>query len=91
MSSLERAILEYMKQLLIEVEDEIAAKLEAAAPGRNRRRSEFVRMAIRRALWELEEAATAEAYRRQPDSAGDTHFDPSTWEPRPRAARKPLR
>jgi predicted transcriptional regulator len=85
------AILEYMKQLLIEVEDDIAAKLEAVAPGRTRRRSEFVRMAIRRALWELEEAATAEAYQRQPDSAGDAYLDPSTWEASAGARRKPRR
>jgi predicted transcriptional regulator len=78
-----------MKQLLIELEDDIAAKLEVAAPGRSRRRSEFVRMAIRRALWELEEKATADAYRRQPDSAGDAYLDPSTWEARPGARRKP--
>jgi len=80
-----------MKQLLIEVEDDIAAKLEAAAPGRSRQRSEFVRMAIRRALWALEEATTAEAYRRQPDSAGDAYLDPSTWEARSGARRKPRR
>jgi len=80
-----------MKQLLIEVEDDIAAKLEAAAPGRSRQRSEFVRMAIRRALWALEEAKTAEAYRRQPDSAGDAYLDPSTWEARGGARRRPRR
>ena len=44
-------ILKYMKQILIEIEDDVAARLEAVAPGRTRRRSEFVRMAIRRALW----------------------------------------
>jgi predicted transcriptional regulator len=80
-----------MKQLLIEVEDDVAAKLEAAAPGRSRRRSEFVRMAIRRALWELEEAATAEAYKRQPDSASDAYVDSSAWEPRPRPRRRTRR
>ncbi len=80
-----------MKQLLIEVEDDIAAKLEAAAPGRTRRRSEFVRMAIRQALWALEEAATAEAYGRQPDSAGEAHVDPSTWEARSGPGRRPRR
>src|SRR5688500_14775053 len=64
-------IMQYMKQLLIEAEDEVPAKLEKVAPGRARRRSEFVRNAIRRALWELEEAATAEAYRENPDSAAD--------------------
>jgi len=73
-------IMEYVKQLLIEVEDEVAAKLEQVAPGRARRRSEFVRNAIRRALWELEEAATAEAYREQPDAAADAYLDPAVWE-----------
>ena len=85
------AILVYMKQLLIEIEDDVAATLEAVAPGRTRRRSEFVRMAIRRALWELEEAATAQAYGRQPDSADDAYLDSKTWEPRTRARRGPRR
>lgn len=70
-----------MKQLIIEVDDEIAAQLEAVAPSRSRRRSEFVRAAIRRALWELEETATADAYRRTPDSAADAYLDPRVWEP----------
>ncbi len=45
-------------------------------------------MAIRKALWDEEERATAEAYRRQPDAAGDAYVDASTWEPK-RAKRKP--
>jgi predicted transcriptional regulator len=77
-------IIEYMKQLLIELDDDVAARLEQVAPGRARRRSEFIRMAVRRALWELEEQQTAEAYRRQPDSAAEAHLDPAVWEPRPR-------
>ena len=68
--------MQYMKQLLIELEDDVAEKLERVA----RRRSEFVRKAIRRALWELEEEATAEAYRKHPDSAGDAYLDPRVWE-----------
>lgn len=80
-------MMHYMKQLLIEVDDEVAAKLEQVAPGRARRRSEFVRNAIRRALWELEEAATAEAYRRLPDSADDAYLNPAVWERRPRRKR----
>ena len=73
-------MLQYMKQLLIELDDETAEKLEQVAPGRSRRRSQFIRSAIRRALWELEEQATAEAYRKQPDSADDTYVDPRVWE-----------
>ena len=70
-----------MKSMLIELDDEVAAKLELVAPGRSRRRSEFIRMAVRRALWALEEEATAEAYRRLPDTEADVHWDPALWEP----------
>jgi predicted transcriptional regulator len=79
-----------MKQVLIEIEDDVAAKLEQVAPGRARRRSEFIRMAIRRALWELEERATAEAYRAHPDSAAEAYVDAAAWESKPahRRARK---
>jgi predicted transcriptional regulator len=73
-----------MKSVLIELDDDVAASLERVAPARSRQRSEFVRRAIRRALWEIEEQATAEAYRRQPDSAAEAHFDPAVWERVPR-------
>ena len=69
-----------MKQLLIELDDETAEKLEQVAPARSRKRSQFIRSAIRRALWELEERATAEAYRSQPDSAEAAYVDPRVWE-----------
>ena len=68
-----------MKQLLIELEDELAAKLEVIVPGRSRKRSEFVCNAIRKALRDLEDALSAEAYRRTPD-AEDAYFDPRVWE-----------
>ena len=70
----------HMKQILIEVETEVAEKLERIAPGRSRRRSEFIRMAIRKALWELEETATAQAYRKVPDGDADAYVDPQAWE-----------
>jgi len=57
-----------MKTLIVELDEEVAAKLERVAPGRSRQRSEFIRNAVRKALWEIEEQATAEAYREQPDS-----------------------
>ncbi len=71
-----------MKQMIIELDDEVAAKLEQVAPGRARRRSEFIRNAIRRALWELEERATADAYRQHPDSVAEAYLDESVWEGR---------
>ena len=76
---------------MVELDDEIAAKLEEVAPGRSRQRSEFIRNAIRRALWDLEEQATAEAYRRQPDSGEDPYINPDVWEPRPKSRRKSAR
>jgi predicted transcriptional regulator len=68
-----------MKSLLVEVDDDLAHRLERVAPARSRRRSEFIRAAILKALWEAEEQATAEAYARQPDSP-DVMFDPAVWE-----------
>jgi hypothetical protein len=85
-----------MKQLLIELDDETAAQLEAVAPARSRRRSDFVRAAIRRALWEVRERATEAAYARTPDSE-PAYFDPGVWEVQdsgkagPGQRRKPAR
>lgn len=80
-------ILQYMKQVLIELDDDVVARLEQVAPGRSRRRSEFIRHAIRRALWDLEEHATAEAYRRMPDLAG-AYVDAQAWEAPPKRRRQ---
>ena len=80
-----------MKTLIVELDDEVAEKLERVAPGKARRRSEFIRNAVRKALWEIEEQATAEAYRRQPDSAEDAYVAAEVWEPRPKSRRKRTR
>jgi len=68
-----------MKTLRVEIDDELAVRLERVAPARSRRRSEFVRVAVLKALWEAEEQAAAEAYARQSDSL-HTAFDPTVWE-----------
>jgi hypothetical protein len=87
-----------MKTLIVELDDDSAEQLERIAPGKSRQRSEFIRSAIRKALWEIEEHATAEAYGQQPDSASDVLIDPGLWEvsgnkskARPRASRKKAR
>ena len=69
-----------VKQILVELDPETAARLERAAPARSRRRSEFIRGAIRRALWELEERETRAAYLRDPDTADGSWPEPP-WEP----------
>jgi predicted transcriptional regulator len=78
-----------MKAVLVELDDDVAAELERAVPKRSRGRSEFIRQAIRRALWALEEQATAEAYRRQPDQT-PAYVAPEAWEARP-STRRPGR
>ena len=69
-----------MKQLLLEIDESTFEKLEQIAPARSRRRSAFIRAAINKAICEEQERATAEAYRRIPDSAGDEWFDARVWE-----------
>jgi predicted transcriptional regulator len=69
-----------MKQLLVEIDDQTAIALERVAPARSRMRSEFIRRAIRRALWDEEERATREAYLEQPDPEVVAD-EPATWEP----------
>ncbi len=40
----------YMKQILVELDDRCAKDLERVAPARDRKRAEFIRLAIRRAI-----------------------------------------
>jgi predicted transcriptional regulator len=75
-----------MVQLLVQLDDETARALERVAPGRSRKRSRFIRLAIRKALMDLEETHTREAYRHIPDSDRE-YFDPGEWEPKPRRRR----
>src|SRR5262245_31854920 len=59
-----------MKQILVQLDDRTAQQLEAVAPGRSRKRSEFIRQAIAKALLELAECGTRAAYARIPDEPG---------------------
>lgn len=77
-----------MNKLLIELDEETMRRLEAVAPARSRRRSDFVRAAIRKALWEIEERQVAEAYARTPDTSADAYLDARAWEPQAPAPRR---
>ena len=60
-----------MKSLLIQLDEPTLAALnKLAAPGK-RKRSEFVRNAIRTAVRQAEYREMREAYRKRPDSATD--------------------
>lgn len=67
------------RQVIVELDSATSAELERIAPSRNRKRSDFIRAAIRRALDEAAEKKMAEAYRQHPDSATPP-LDPRTWE-----------
>ena len=72
-------------KILIELDEVTVRQLEAVAPARSRKRSEFIRDAIRRRLDQIVYAQIEEAYRRQPD-ADPVHFDPRVWDEwKPRA------
>jgi predicted transcriptional regulator len=80
------------RAILVQLDADTARQLEKYAPARSRRRSQFIRDAIRRRIMQLEEERTAQAYRRLPDDE-PWPLDPSTWEraPHPRRPRKPSR
>jgi predicted transcriptional regulator len=56
-----------MKQIMIQLDDATAAQLEKVAPGSGRKRSEFLRGVIARALHETLERSTRRAYEEWPD------------------------
>ena len=69
-----------MKQVLVEIDDTTARRLERVAPGHARKRSSFIRFAIRRALDEIAERETERAYREAPGTDGGELFDASVWD-----------
>ena len=78
------------RQIIVELDEGTAEELERVAP---RKRSEFVRRALRQALDAEAERRMADAYRRQPDDGEPERIDPGAWEPqRPvRAEPPPMR
>jgi predicted transcriptional regulator len=80
-----------MKQVLVELPAELAARLERVAPARSRQRSQFIRMAIQKALWELDELTTRRAYLRStPTDEAWPEADWQAWAaPARRARRRP--
>ena len=75
-------------QIIVEVDEGTAQELERIAPSRARKRSEFVRRALRQALDAEIERRMADAYRRQPDNAEPEVIDPAAWKPKRPATRR---
>lgn len=60
-----------MDSILIHLDKATTDALERIAPARERKRSEFIRGAIKEAIRRHEYALMREAYRRKPDSAAE--------------------
>jgi hypothetical protein len=69
-------------QILIELDEDTHRRLEKVAPARSRKRSAFIRAAIRKSLWELEEEKTRQAYLDTADNE-PAPLDATVWEPLP--------
>lgn len=76
------------RQIIVELDEGTAQELERIAPSRARKRSEFVRRALRQALDAEVERRMADAYRRQPDNVQPESIDPETWEPQRQVSRR---
>ena len=70
-----------MKSLLIQLDGPTYSALQRVAPAAERKRAEFVRMAIRKAIVEAEEDRTRLAYLKQPDTepVADDWSDVEAW------------
>lgn len=74
---------EYMKSLLVQIDEPTYRALNRIAPAAKRQRAEFVRSAIRKAIREVEEERTRLAYLKQPDSEreADDWSNAEEWKP----------
>ena len=72
-----------MKPLLIQLDERTLVALNRVAAPEKRKRSEFVRQAIRRAIRQAEYRAMRDAYRKRPDSAqnADDWSTPEEYRP----------
>jgi hypothetical protein len=66
-----------MPQILLQIDEPMARALEKAAPAKTRERSAFIRLAIQKALMDLEEPGTRAAYERAPEDPAA--LDARTW------------
>jgi len=60
-----------MPSILVELDDATYRALDRIAPAAKRKRTQFVREAVKAAIRKQEFAKMREAYRKQPDSAAE--------------------
>lgn len=76
-----------MKQFIVELDDRAARDLERVAPSKSRKRSEFVRLAIRRAIDLALDRETAAAYAERPIDGTLRPGDLAGWDAHNELAR----
>ena len=69
-----------MKNILVQLDDRCARDLERVAPARDRKRAEFIRLAVRRAIDLALDGATEVAYRAAPLGGELTQGDLDGWD-----------
>ena len=60
-----------MRSILVQIDEPTYRALSKIAPAAKRRRSQFIREAVRKAILDAEEERIRQAYLAQPDSAED--------------------
>lgn len=88
--SLLHHMLLHMKQFVVELGDRDARDLERVAPAKSRKRSEFVRLAIRRAIDLALDRETEDAYAVAPLPRGLAAGDLAGWDAQNELARPAL-
>ncbi|HEY5146017.1 MAG TPA: hypothetical protein VII82_04590 [Polyangiaceae bacterium] len=69
-----------MKQILIELDERSVRDLERVAPARERKRTEFIRLAIRTALDRALDRSTGDVYRARPLASEPSATDLTGWD-----------
>lgn len=71
-----------MPQVLVQFEQATLEAIDRIAPAAKRRRAEFIRNAVKDAIFRHEQAKMRRAYQVQPDTAegSDTWDLPETWD-----------
>jgi predicted transcriptional regulator len=72
-----------MPQVLVQFDDATLRAIDRVAPAAQRKRADFIRRAVKDALFQIEEERMRAAYARQPDSESDAGaWDlPEEWKP----------
>lgn len=68
-----------MNQVIVELDARTLKRLNQVAPPKARKRSIFIRDAIRKALDALAEEQMERAYREAPQDSAESDLDPTTW------------